>query len=121
MSIDRDSLKVLRYIYRRKGVSYGKLKSRFREFDIPAIVSRLSSLELLSVELRSSGGGSSPYRSWIDDDCGIRCSLPGKAYVDDHRLFTGSYIVSNIVVPVVIAIISTLLTIFLTTLLSTVL
>lgn len=114
MAITKHSLKILRYIYHRKSVSYSKLNKKFDSIDA-----------ILDTFVRNHyvvqiGGNTNQYGEPIPfrEDTLFRLDDLGIAEVENKQWFNLQFVLLQIILPIVIAIITTLITIFLTTLLS---
>lgn len=117
MTITKFDLKILKFVYNKKSVSYSQLSKKFsknRAF--------LSALETLVYQQYVSqiGGSKDKYGDPvpITDDTLFEISKLGAASVESKQWFNIEYIISHIVIPIVIAIITTLLTLSLTSWLS---
>lgn len=114
MTITKHSLKILRYIYHRKSVSYSKLNMKF-----DGINKILDSL-VRSHYVVQIGGSTNEYGEPVPfrEDTLFKLDELGIAEVESKQWLNLQFVLLQIVLPIVIAIITTLITIFLTTLLS---
>ena len=114
MTLTKHSLKILRYIYHRKSVSYSKLNMQFDDID-----------EILDSLVRSHyviqiGGSTNQYGEPVPfrEDTLFKLDELGIAEVESKQWFNLQFVLLQIVLPIVIAIITTLITISLPVLLS---
>ena len=117
MIITKRELKIMKYISKRKSVSYKKLINKFDKYD--NLSDTLYSLVYNHYIVQVGGsfnenGEPVPYcpeTMFTLDKLGI-------SSVENCTWFDTEYVVSHIVVPIVLSVISTLITLFLSTLLS---
>lgn len=114
MSITKFELKILKFIYSKRSVSYSQLSKKFsKNHDFP------STLEMLIYQqyISQTGGSRDKYGDPvpITDDTLFKIDKLGAASVEPKQWFNIEYVISHIVIPIVIAIITTLITLFLTT------
>lgn len=116
MTITKHSLRILRYIYHHKSVSYSQLNSKFGKATI---------CETLDSFIRNHyviqiGGHLNKYGEPVPvhEDTLFKLDELGIAEVESKQWFNLQFVLLQIVLPIVIAIITTLITITLTTLLS---
>lgn len=116
MVITKHSLRILRYIYHQKSVSYLKLKKKFK---VPDLDESLSNL-VRACYVIQVGGSVNKYGEPMPilENTFFKLDDLGVAEVESKQWFNLQFVFLQIVLPVVIAIITTLITIFLTTLLS---
>lgn len=117
MIITKQILDVLRYIYRKKSVSYLELRKKFKK-ETPS-KDTLFLLASKSFIVQSGGcisedGGPVP----ITDNTMFQLNDLGIAEVERSQWFDGKFVLLQIILPIVIAIITTLITLSLSTLLS---
>ena len=117
MIITKSEIKLLKYVYRHKSVSYKSLKQKFsKRYDLQ------ESLEsLIYHEYLIQVGGHQNYLGEplpITDGTLFTIGSLGASVVESKQWFNAEYVVSHIVVPIVLALITTLITLFLTSALS---
>ena len=117
MIITKSNLKILKYIYRKKNVSYKSLQKKF--YDYPDLTETLESL-VYHHYLTQIGGYQNNLGNPIPitTDTLFEMNELGCAEVERSQWFNGQFILLQIVLPIVIAVITTLITIFLTASLS---
>lgn len=117
MTITKRELKILKYIYSRKTVSYKKLSNKFKKY-----LNLKDTLESMTYHhyLAQIGGSQNNLGEPIPitDETLFSLDSIGSAEVENKQWFSPEYIVSHIIIPIVLAVISTLITIFLTNALS---
>lgn len=112
MIITKFELKILKYVYTKKSVSYKKLNKKFSKK--PQFSETLTALAhhhyLIQV-----GGSHTKYGAPIPfmSDTLFAIDSLGTAEVESKQWFDAEYVVSHIIIPIVLAIISTLITLFL--------
>lgn len=115
MIITKKYLRLLKYIYRHRTVTFNKIKRHKNTDDL------LEMLDLLvrNHYLQQVGGSYNHYGEPIpitDLTCFMLDNL-GIAEVESHQWFNLKFVLLQIVLPIVIAVITTLITVFLTRLL----
>lgn len=81
MDIDRDSRRVLRYIYRRKTVAYSEITTRFPNLDTFRIMQTLYSEHLIETNLIRD----SKRRLNFDTSAAVACSISGKSFIESRN------------------------------------
>lgn len=117
MIITKSEIKLLKYVYRHKSVSYKSLKQKFsKRYDLQESLESLVCHEyLIQVGGHQSNLGE-PLP--ITDETLFTIGSLGASAVESKQWFNAEYVVSHIVVPIVLAVITTLITLFLTSVLS---
>ncbi len=107
----KDDLKIFRYIYSKRAVSFANLKNHFKNrSDIPEVIRGMLSSDYLTIV---SGINKPIFGGPIPDRCILTLTGKGAAEVESRQWFNGRFVLLQIVLPIVIAIITTLITIFL--------
>lgn len=115
MIITKKHLRILKYVYKHKSVTFLKLKKHKKNDNLLELIEQL----VLNHYLLQIGGSYNNYGEPVPisestcfelDDLGI-------AEVESHQWFDFKFVLLQIILPIVIAIITTLITIFLTRLL----
>lgn len=116
MIIAKHSLRVLKFIHRRKSVSYSQLHNKFDESTLSGTLDAL----IRNHYIIQIGGYLNKYGEPvpIQEDTLFRLGELGIAEVESKQWFNLQFVLLQIVLPIVIAIITTLITISLTVLLS---
>lgn len=116
MLITKSSLRILRYIYRKKSVSYSCFKKKFKNPDFSDVLEDL----IQNSYIVQIGGSVNQYGEPVPfrEDTLFKLDDLGIAEVESKQWFNLQFVLLQIVLPIVIAIITTLITIFLTVLLS---
>ncbi len=117
MTITKRELKILKFVYAKKTVSYQKLSKKFHRYpDLHDIVESLVYHQYL-IQIggyRNNLGSPIP----IVNDTLFSMAPLGSAETESKQWFNLQFVLLQIILPIVIAIITTLITIFLTALLS---
>lgn len=107
----KDDLKIFRYIYSKRAVSFGNLKKHFKNrSDIPEVIRGMLSSDYITIV---SGIDKPILGGPIPDSCILNLTGKSAAIVEENQWFNGQFVLLQIVLPIVIAIITTLITIFL--------
>ena len=116
MLITKSSLRILRYIYRKKSVSYSCLQKKFKNPDFSDVLEDL----IQNSYIIQIGGSVNQYGEPVPfrEDTLFKLDDLGIAEVESKQWFNLQFVLLQIVLPIFIAIITTLITIFLTVLLS---
>ncbi|GEM_PF-1589145 len=117
MIINKAETKLLKYVYKRKTVSYKSLERKFSKYQNlhESIESLVYHHYLIQVGGHQSNLGK-PIP--ITDETLFSMDSLGSSIVESKQWFDTEYVVSHIIVPIVLAVISTLLTLLLTSVLS---
>ena len=112
MVITKFELKILKYVYTKKNVSYKKLNNKFSKK--PHFSETLDAL-VYHHYLIQVDGSHTKYGAPIPfmPDTMFAIDSLGVAEVENRQWFDSEYVVSHIIIPIVLAVISTLITLFL--------
>lgn len=112
MVITKSELKILKFVYSKKSVSFRTLRKKFRK-----CINLKDTLESLVYHhyLLQVGGCRNHYGDPIPivDETLFTMESLGSAEVESKQWFNGQFVLTQILLPIVIAIITTLLTLFL--------
>lgn len=107
----KDDLKIFRYIYSKRAVSFANLKNHFKNrSDIPEVIRGMLSSDCLTIVTgidKPICGGPIP------DRCILTLTGKGAAEVESRQWFNVQYVFSSIIVPIIIGVVSSLITAFL--------
>ena len=84
MNLDKESLVILRYIYKRKTVTYGQLKLHFPKKPVFDLISTLASEKAIDWESVQGQTSDGRYGRFLYDEAKISCLASGKKYVEDN-------------------------------------
>lgn len=117
MTITKNELKILKFIYRKKAVSYKALFQKFNPH--PCLEDTIEAL-VRHQYLTQVGGYQNNLGEPIpiQDQTLFTMAPLGSSIVESKQWFNLEYVVSHVVIPIVLAVISTLITLFLTNALS---
>lgn len=109
--IDKTMYKIMKYIYRKQGASFGRITKKFGEDDAMLIV-ELCRIHYTAIRLPDKKITQSV--SYLSDDCVIHLLPPGNKYVEDMR---ESSVISRTpiflsVVSVIVSVVALLVSIF---------
>lgn len=109
MIITKLEIKVLKYVYSKKVVSFAQLSKHFSK--LPELKDMLEQLVYHSY-LEQVGGYRTNYGEPvpITDATSFRIRPDGAALVESKQWFNAEYILSHICIPILLSIISTLIT-----------
>ena len=112
----KDDLKIFRYIYSKRAVSFGKLKRHFKNrSDIPEVIRGMLSSDCITIV---SGIDKSILEGPIPDSCILDLTEKAVAMIEENQWFNWEFIVKELVFPiivsVIVSVITTLITLFLT-------
>lgn len=111
MEITKDELRILRYIYSKRTISFKKLKEHFQKYsNISEIIRNMLADHYITI---ISGIDKPILGDSIPNSCILTMTRKGAAMVEGNQWFNGQFVLLQIVLPIVIAIITTLITIFL--------
>lgn len=112
MLIIKKHLKILRYIYKKKTVSYKKVKKHFRCI---SDLEQLMDVLVFNGYITKTDEHPRDFGEYteITDSTLFQLNTAGIVEIERHQWFDSEYVVSHIVIPIVIAVLSTLITIFL--------
>lgn len=117
MIITKSEIKLLKYVYIHKSVSYKSLKQKFsKRYDLKESLEALVYREYLIQVGGSWSNLGEPIP--ITDETLFTINSLGASTVESKQWFNAEYVISHIVVPIVLAVITTLITLFLTSALS---
>lgn len=117
MIIKKSDLKILKFVYSKRSVSFAQLQKKFCKY--PHLIETLESLiyhhYLVQIGgYRNNLGAPIP----ITDKTMFTIDDLGASEVESKQWFNPEYVVSHIVIPIILAVVSTLITLFLTSALS---
>lgn len=115
--LNKQSIRILRYIYRHKTVTRGQLLMKFANSDTESLLDGILSPYVSVNNYESQERDGFTYHR-ITVDSTYKLNSDGESIVESTRWFNTEYIVSHIVIPILLAVISTLITLFLTNALS---
>ena len=115
MIITKKHLRILKYVYKHKSISFRKLKKCKKIDNLLELLEQL----VLNHYLQQIGGAYNDYGEPvpISESTCLKLDDLGIAEVESHQWFDFKFVLLQIILPIVIAIITTLITIFLTRLL----
>ena len=112
----KDDLKIFRYIYSRRTVSYKNLKKHFRNrSDIPEVIRGMLSSGCITIV---SGINKPILGGPIPDSCVLALTGKGAVEVESSQWFDVKYVITSILVPILVGITSSLITALLLALLA---
>ena len=102
MYIKKSDLKILRYIYRHKSVTYGAVTKKFRNFPDYSPHIRISSFTT-----QDESGFDTVHRC-LDD--AVTLTDSGIAEVESRQFFNLEYVLSSLVLPIIVGVLSSVIT-----------
>lgn len=84
MNLDKESLFVLRYIYKKEVITYGKIKQRFPRKPILDLLSALSTEKAIRCEFVQKRTSNKQHGFFLCEESKICCTTLGKKYVEDY-------------------------------------
>lgn len=105
----KDDLKIFRYIYSKRAVSFANLKNRFKNrSDISEVIRDMLSSGYLTIV----SGIDKPILGGlpIPDSCIMTLTGKGAAEVESRQWFDAQYVFSSIIVPIIVGVVSSLIT-----------
>ena len=116
MEITKDELRILRYIYSKRTISFEKLKEHFQKYsNISEIIRNMLSDGYITI---ASGLDRPLLWNTLPDSCILIMSGKGAVVVESQKWFNWEFIVKELVFPiivsVIVSVITTLITLFLT-------
>lgn len=116
MELLNDDLKILRYIYSKRTVSFKRLKKHYkRNPDIPEIIRGMLLNDYICVV---SGINRPTLASSIPDSCIFTLSAIGAAEVERCKWFNWEFIVKELLCPVIVSIATSIITAIITTIIT---
>lgn len=107
----KDDLKIFRYIYSKRAVSFGNLKKHFKNrSDIPEVIRGMLSSDYITIV---SGIDNPICGGPIPDRCILTLTAKSVAEVEARQWFDAQYVFSSIIVPIIVGVVSSLITAFL--------
>ncbi len=105
----KDDLKIFRYIYSKRAVSFANLKKHFKNrSDIPVVIRDMLSSNCIAIV----SGIDKPILGGlpIPDNCILTLTGKGAAEVESRQWFDAQYVFSSIIIPIIVGVVSSLIT-----------
>lgn len=111
MEFDKYSLKILRYVYHKRAISYMDLSAHFSEPNFVYTYTILVRSKMLTIQKFSDPDVPHIKRPRMDSL--VCCTIYGNSYVESHRIFTFKFMLMEVIIPITVGVGSAVLTTFL--------